>query len=82
MARACATLPASVEVDSARERPRPHTSVGNRKYTASGNPTDNKLALINIRHIPHAAQYIVHVLDRPVETGNRYSRIARVARAI
>lgn len=82
MARASATLPASVEVDSAHEWPRPHTSIGNRKYAASGNSTNDKLALVNVTHVSDAAHYIVHVLDRPLETRNRYFRIARVAGAI
>lgn len=82
MAWAGAALPASVEVDSTHEPSRPHASIGNRKYAASGNPTNDKLALVDVTHILDAAHYIVHVLDRPLEAIKRYLRIARVAGAV
>jgi hypothetical protein len=82
MAWAGPTKPASVEVDSASERARPHPRIGNREYTPPGNASDYKPALVDIRQIPHAAHDGVNVFNCPLEACHRDFLITGIARAV
>lgn len=82
MAGAGTALPASIEVDSASKCAGSHASISNREYASSGNPTNNKLALVDVIYIAYPAHDVVHILDRPLEASHSYFRVAGIAGAI